>query len=294
MSDFGVKGYNPKRLIISDDGKTYEKAKTGKVIAGSIAGGVTSAVAQVAFSLPALPAMSKMGNIAKSCDSGVIKKALDKALAISGMKDAGVKIVDYAGSVIEESKNKGFWSKIKEFIEEQTKVSRSVKKGTNACFSTDTNSIYINTEKLGTAGFHEIGHSINYNKSKALKFIQKARMPLMVLPVFFTAIALGKRKKVDGEKPKGFFDKTTTFIKEHVGLLSSVAMLPILGEELIATAKGNKLAKHLLSPENYKKVVKTNRYGALTYTMAVVGSGLAAYFANKIKDNIAGPKEIKQ
>ena len=108
-----------------------------------------------------------------------------------------------------------------------------------------------------------------------------------------TGIALCKRKKVDGEKPKGFFDRVTTFIKNNVGVLSAGAMLPVLAEELKATSRGNKLAKQLLSPENYKKVVKSNRWGATTYALAVVGAGLAAHFANKVKDKIAAPEKIK-
>ena len=43
--------------------------------------------------------------------------------------------------------------------------------GKNAFFIVENklighNQIHINTKKLGTAGFHEIGHSINYNTSK--------------------------------------------------------------------------------------------------------------------------------
>ena len=78
--------------------------------------------------------------------------------------------------------------------------------------------------------------------------------------------------------------------KEHVGTLATLSMAPIVAEEIKATQRGNALAKKLLSPENYKKVVKTNRYGAATYIAAALAVGVGAYVANKVKDAIAKPK----
>ena len=276
----------------------YEKANAGKVILAGAAGAATSTLAQAGLSLPALPAMSKMSNLSLASDSVEIKNALDKALELSGMKDKGVKIIDYADTVTADSKVYGFWNKLKKAFMYQFNPLDAAKKGKNAFFLAEHklighNQIHINTKKLGTADFHEIGHSINYNTSKFWKLMQKARSPLMVIPALLTGIALCKRKKIEGEKPKGFFDKVTTFIKNNVGVLSAGAMLPVLAEELKATSRGNKLAKQLLSPESYKKVVKSNRWGATTYALAVVGAGFAAHFANKVRDKIAAPKEIK-
>lgn len=184
-------------------------------------------------------------------------------------------------------------NKLGRYIQEQMDMVGAIEKGKNAGFNNLSNEVLINTEKLGTAGFHEVGHAINYNNSKFWKVMQNLRKPAMIIPGILTTIALFKRKKADGEKPKGFFDKTTTFIKEHVGTLTTLSMAPIVAEEIKATQRGNALAKKLLSPENYKKVVKTNRYGAATYIAAALAVGVGAYVANKVKDAIAKPKEIR-
>ena len=106
-------------------------------------------------------------------------------------------------------------------------------------------------------------------------------------------IAICKRPKAEGEHPKGFFDKATTFIKNNVGKLSFAAMLPIVAEEAIATMRGNKLAKQLLSPENFKKVAKCNMYGAATYVLSAVAMGVGAWAANKVADKFLAPKKME-
>lgn len=184
-------------------------------------------------------------------------------------------------------------NKLDSYIKNQLDVIGAIKKGKNAGFNNVTNEVLINTEKLGVSGFHEIGHSINYNNSKFWKTMQKLRMPAMAIPSLLLTIALFKRKKAEGEEPKGFIDRTTTFIKNNVGKLSTLAMAPIVAEELMATKRGNALAKQILSPENYKKVVKANKFGAATYIAAALFVGGGAYVANKVKDAIAKPKEIR-
>ncbi len=61
----------------------------------------------------------------------------------------------------------------------------------------------------------------------------------------------------------------------------------------MATYRGNKMAKKVLSPELFKKVQKTNRFGAMTYIATGVGAALAAVVGSKVRDAIAKPKEIK-
>ena len=167
-----------------------------------------------------------------------------------------------------------------------------IKNGDNAGFVPKSNSVHINVEKLGTSGFHEIGHAINYNSSKFWKTMQKMRVPMMKVAAFLPLVALFKRKKAEGEEPKGRFDIVTTFIKENVGKLTSLAFVPIILEELKASARGNKLAKEFCSPELHKQVVKSNRYGALTYVAMGIFAGVAAFAANKVRDAIAKPEEV--
>ncbi len=172
-------------------------------------------------------------------------------------------------------------------------MARMLEQGRNAIFWPKTNEIAVNIEKLGTATFHEMGHAVNHNFSKFWKGMQKLRVPCGIAGGLFGTVALLKRKKVEGEEPKGFFDKTTTLIKNNVGKLTLAAFAPIVAEELMATYRGNKMAKKVLSPELFKKVQKTNRFGAMTYIAAGVGAALAAVVGSKVRDAIAKPKEIK-
>lgn len=172
-------------------------------------------------------------------------------------------------------------------------MARMLEQGRNAIFWPKTNEIAVNIEKLGTATFHEMGHAVNHNFSKFWKGMQKLRVPCGIAGGLFGTVALLKRKKVEGEEPKGFFDKTTTFIKNNVGKLTLAAFAPIVAEELMATYRGNKMAKKVLSPELFKKVQKTNRFGAMTYIAVGVGAALAAVVGSKVRDAIAKPKEIK-
>jgi hypothetical protein len=80
--------------------------------------------------------------------------------------------------------------------------------------------IMINTDKLGSAAFHEMGHALNASGSKAMKALVIGRhISARFVPVIL-AIGLLKSKKKDGEKPEGILDKTTTFIKNNAGKLA--------------------------------------------------------------------------
>ena len=166
--------------------------------------------------------------------------------------------------------------------------------GNNAGFFSGKNRIFVNVDKFGTAVFHEIGHAINYNSSPFWKVIQKMRVPLVYAPSAFLMLSLFKRKKLEGEEPKNGFDRATDFIKNNAGKLSMLAMVPVIAEELKATLRGNKMARKLCSPDLYKKVVKTNTLGAITYISAALLTGLSVYAAGKIKDSIAKPVKLME
>lgn len=119
------------------------------------------------------------------------------------------------------------------------------------------------------------------------------RGPFASLGILALGAALFKNEKVDGEEPKGFWDKTTTFIKNHCGKIAFIGMLPALAEEAMASVKGLKLAKGILSPEHLNKLKVFSAKAWLTYLGVAVGSGLAVHIASSIRDKIAAPKEIK-
>lgn len=169
-----------------------------------------------------------------------------------------------------------------------------IKEGFNAGFTPMGNKVLINTEKMGLSGFHEIGHSINFNKSKfwkSLHMYNALKVPFAIAGMLSLA-ALFKRPKADGEQPTGTFDKVTTFMKNNVGKLTFAAMVPMIAEEVMASVRGNKLAKELLSPELAKKVAKSNIFGAASYVGTAAALALGAYAANKVRDAIAHPKQV--
>ena len=266
-------------------------------------------------------ASHKMQSLNKGLNSDALRIGLNQALGTSGMANAGVKIVDLKTSannplksaaaplggiskpfgisdklktITEPKQATSFFGRVKakiiEALKDQANPYGAAKAGRNAFYNPATNQVVLNTEKLGLSGFHEIGHSINANSSKFWGRMQKLRKFSMFAPLAIGAIAIFKRKKAEGEETSGVFDKVTTFIKNNAGKLTLASMLPMVAEELKASARGNALAKKILSPELAKKVVKANRWGALSYIATAGVTALAVCLGAKIRDAIAGPK----
>ena len=159
--------------------------------------------------------------------------------------------------------------------------------GENACFAHKKNLIHLNIQKRGLAGFHELGHAINCNKSTIWSKMQKNRkIKKFVIPAL-ALTAILKSGKTDKETPKNFADSTTTFVKNNVGKLAFLFTLPTLCEEIKASINGNKLAKLTCTPDLYKKVVKSNRYAATTYLQQVLAISIGLWSIVKVKDAIA-------
>lgn len=169
---------------------------------------------------------------------------------------------------------------------------RLFENGYNAAYLPKGNKIVVNIEQLGASAFHEMGHAMNKNQSIFWRSMQKLRAPMMIAGATLPTIALLKRKKVEGEEPTNTFDKATTFIKDNVGKLTTLAFAPIVAEELMATRRGNKLAKQVLNPDAVKKVKATNRFGAASYICAAILAGLGAKIGSDVKDKIAKPKLV--
>lgn len=307
--------------IYSSDGTQYQKPGFVKTTAGVVAGTTAFQVASLAAMPAGIFASHKMQSLNKGLNSDALRIGLNQALGTSGMANAGVKIVDLKTSannplksaaaplggiskpfgisdklktITEPKQATSFFGRVKakiiEALKDQANPYGAAKAGRNAFYNPATNQVVLNTEKLGLSGFHEIGHSINANSSKFWGRMQKLRKFSMFAPLAIGAIAIFKRKKAEGEETNGVFDKVTTFIKNNAGKLTLASMLPMVAEELKASARGNALAKKILSPELAKKVVKANRWGALSYIATAGVTALAVCLGSKIRDAIAGPK----
>ena len=126
---------------------------------------------------------------------------------------------------------------------------------------------------------------MNKNLSKCANMLGKFRL-MPILGGLMVTLSLLKDKKRDDEKPLGFFDKTAIFIKNNVGKLVFASYIPMLAEEGLASIRGQKVAKKLLSPDVYKNVVKGNALGFSTYLLVAISASLGATFATKVRDKI--------
>lgn len=294
----------------TNDGSRYSLPSNLTTAGAIIAGSAAQNIPSVALLPISHFAINKMRKLNENIDTVQLKKAAKEIINHSPeLNKKGVKlysfttkknltlnevITNWATKYIDVLMNK--LAPAKKYIKPSTVgnnfMMTQIRHGYNAGFNPATNGVCINFEKMGTSVFHEIGHAINFNSSKFWRGMQKARLPFMLIAMTLPTIALFKRKKAEGEEPKNIFDKATTFIKENVGKLTTLAFVPIVAEELKASARGNKLAKGLLKPDLYKRVVKSNRLGAATYIAAAIASGVGAYLANKVRDKIASPEKI--
>lgn len=216
-------------------------------------------------------------------DTNEIVGGLCKALEVSKMKDAGVKII-VPDKVKNLPKNASIIDRITDLYKSALRPLTVAGRNKNAFYCFETNEIYLRPNQLGTTGFHEIGHAINRNSSKFWKAMQKLRIPGTLIGSLILLTAIMKKPKAEGEKPEGVLDKTGTFVKDNAGKLTILAGLPVFAEEMMASIRGNRLAQEVLSPDIAKKVFKTNKCSAAIYGMGLLVSGLVAYSASKVRD----------
>lgn len=157
------------------------------------------------------------------------------------------------------------------------------------------NSVILSKNQFHSAGFHELGHAMNWNFSKVGKFLQKCR-PVslyapMILGLYGAFSKKSKPKTENGELTTA--QKTNNFLRDNAGKLTFMTALPMLIEEGMATIKGQKFANKLLKPELAKKVLKGNCIAYTSYLLMAVAGALATTCAVKIKDNAVEKKENK-
>lgn len=301
--NLGIGVNHGKKVIVTKDGKKYEKAGLGNsaaaVMIANVAGSTVLLSAQKLGGLPIKSAMKSVANL----DADVFKKAADAGFKASGLAEKGVKFVDATvenKAVVDDILKKSIpawmdkFPPLKKIMEPKMRAMAGlVRDGKNAFYSPRAKALVVNRDKMGWAAFHEMGHALNNNNPGFGKVLAKARGPLAMLSIVSLLVALFKRKKAEGEEPGGVFDKTTTFIKNNCGKLAFLGMVPTLAEEGLASIKASKLAKNFISVEQLKTLNKVNGKAWLTYLATAVGMGLGAYTISKVRDAIAHPKEIK-
>ena len=202
---------------------------------------------------------------------------------------------DFKKFDIEESKKpisklkkyieKFFPQKLQEFFDKNFKSElENYTQGANAGALNDK--VFCNFDKISASAFHEAGHVKNY-KSKFGSFLQKCRNPyfskaligLSVLCAIFS-VSQKNTEEVTNEKNS----KIHCMLRKSSIGLAIAGTLPTVLEEGLASYKGNKMAKQVLSPENYRNIKKFNAKALTTYGAKaglVVGS---IYVACKLGD----------
>lgn len=247
-------------------------------------------------------AMQKQGNIPES-EIKTLKDATAQVIKKSGLDSHGVNIE---------------W--LKPFEEVQSKKEilladliapyDAVKNGRNAFFvmkdgalpsikgfpePVKKNTILMPENKITFAAFHELGHAMNANLSKAGNALQKFRPLALFIPSLVALYgACSRKSKPDADGNLTKKQKINNGIRNNAGKIAFIATLPMLIEEAMATKKGLKFAKEILSPELYKKVAKGNKVAFLSYLTTSIFAGITAWAAVKVKDNMIAKKERKQ
>lgn len=181
----------------------------------------------------------------------------------------------------------------KEFLEntEISPMAKMLAKGKNAAALIYTNKIILDSEKIGMASFHEMGHLMNRNFSRIGKLLQTTRIPLLLTTSILPTFALLTNKRSADNPPVTAWQKTKTFIKENIGKLTTLAFVPIIAEEIMASVKGQKLAKSVLPKELMKNVSRTHMLSTTSYIATALITGVGAFVANKVRDLIAHGKK---
>ena len=284
--------------------KTYKKPDIGATIGGSLIGSIVANITKFPSKLVSPSILKKLNQLSEGLSSeqiASIENAANSAIKSTGLKEKGVEIIratmenaDEIDKIMEKEINEGIFKFMPKGVRGLiSKVySAAMMSGENACYAFASKKVVLPDKKLKLSAFHEIGHAMNDNLSKIGKILQKSRnLSVLALPI--ALIAMFTTKKAEDEKPEGKLDSATTFIKNNAGKLTFLTFLPTLLEEGLATIKGNKIAKEMLSSELAKKVAKNNAIAYTSYLLLSILSGLGIYLGVKVKDAIAKPKEIE-
>jgi len=248
-----------------------------------------------------------------SSEKGTIKNAVLQAFDGIGLKNRGVVLNNVTTENVQKI-NTEFNKKIVQIIEnmlhklgysekmitlQKATVDRIMKKdknifkalqiaadGENAFYHPFSKTININLNKMPAAAFHEMGHALN-NTDKYTRILAYGRHPLaMLVPPLILAVGLLKNKKQEGEAPKDNLDKTGDFIKNNAGKLTFAALVPTIAEEGLASVRGSKMAKPLLSKELLKKFNNCHLRALSTYVLGATMVALSVRLAIAVRDAI--------
>ncbi len=158
---------------------------------------------------------------------------------------------------------------IKEYSQGLQNALLPVARGENAFYAHDLK-LAVAPKSKPSLILHELGHAINANKGKFLRFLQKSRIWAVSAP---TALVM-LNDSINNATPQ---NRKKNFIERNAGLLGFAAFLPTIIEEGLASIRGAKAAKNILGKTVNLKPLKRNYFFAwMTYLISGIGLGVAA------------------
>ena len=246
------------------------------------------------YGMNCIKKMNKKGLLNEQ-EAKLVNEGLDRAYNILNLKSKGVNIyrvtsenVSELVNIIKKDLQKTYLKFYPDYMKTITasNLVNIVKNGQNEFWFKHSKSILLPQKGMELTAFHELGHAIDYVFSKTGRVIQNTRS-LLYLPLLIMMFGCFTQKESETKDKKlTKFDKIKNFIRDNAGKLSAVATVPVLYSEGMATLKGYKIAKKVLSPENSKKMLKTSLIGFSSYVVyaaLLVGASIAAV---KIKDEL--------
>ncbi len=278
---------------------TVPKRSAKALIAGSLIGGIPSAlVFSDSISIKSDKCMQSVGSLMQQMMPDVdtfdnIKAAAERAIQDTGLSGKGVSLnvvnsqnsAQVAQELITANKKTPFIKRLAKNFAKMFEV------GANAAFEPKSNRVYIGEKGLYSSVFHEIGHAMNYNSSKFMKFMQKARIltpynvPVLGLGLFAASL-FHRVKPESANEPKSLWEKTKDFVKNNAGKITFATFLPMLIEEAAASVKGIKVAKKYLNPAQVSKLTKNYLTAFSSYGLTAVALGAAVGLGNMIAQGI--------
>ena len=161
--------------------------------------------------------------------------------------------------------------------------------GTNAAYFPRERIIKINTQKISSAGFHELGHAFNDISGKFGKLLSKTRWPGRIAAGLMGYVAM-----FSTPKPKEAPQSKLDWVKDNCGKIAFACMLPTVLEEGVASHQGIKIAKKTgLAEPLIKNLKKLYGKALLTYIGHAAATGLAVGAANIIMQKFTRPQKIE-
>lgn len=228
-----------------------------------------------------------------------IMKAVNEIMEKTGLKKEGVEIKAWAPDMVKDIKrpNKVLTKKEEKKFIKSTNKKKIWAYGLNASFykpaGAKPGKINIPKEISSDAVFHEIGHALNYYKSRIMKPIQMSRklskIATGVVGLTTLVIGLVHNKKPNKDK-KSSHEKKADFIHDNAGKLTFLTGIPIIFEEAMASKKGIKLAKPYLTLTQHKQHVKNLSKALGTYIAAPLMFSVLIALGIYVKDKIVNSK----